>query len=132
VDGVGIGSAASASVQSVDAGDFFRRKRKIEDIDIFGDPRGREGFGNGAGPVLDVPAQHDLRGRFAVLLRETYYDGIGERVRRLVAELADAVAKRRPSLGENAEPGMRLPRSLLIEQRMQLDLVYGRDRLDLL
>lgn len=52
--------------QGVDALHFVGSKFEVEDVVILGDVRGIAGTGNGDGAALQMPAEEDLIGRFAM------------------------------------------------------------------
>jgi hypothetical protein len=66
----GIRAAADAGVKGVDGCDLVSCHLEVEDVDVLGDSVWLHGLRNRAEPVLDVPAEDDLGGGLAVLLRQ--------------------------------------------------------------
>ena len=61
IDVLGIRTTANAGVQRVNGRDLFGREREVEDPDVLRDARRPHRLRNRRKPVLDVPAQDDLR-----------------------------------------------------------------------
>src|SRR5439155_19740029 len=129
VDCVRIRSSADTGVEVVDGPDVVGAESEVEDVDVLGDSLGPGRLRDRRRPVLDVPAQDDLRGRLAVPLRQPDDDGMRERVPdsiRVRGPVAIHAAERRPGLAGNAEASVSIPQPGLHVERMQLDLIDGR------
>src|SRR3954453_2807597 len=87
----------------------------VEHVDVLRDPLLVRRLRDDGATELDVPAQHDLRGGLVVRLRDSGHDRI---VKHPVA-----APERTPRFGDDAVPIVELPRLLLREPRVQLDLV---------
>ena len=66
-DAVGLWSAANSGIERVDGGHLLRREREAEDVEGLGDSRWLGRLRNRPMAVLQMPAQHHLDGRLAVL-----------------------------------------------------------------
>src|SRR6185437_6660502 len=62
---VGAVAAGLAVVEPVDRRDVGGLELEVEDLDVLADPLGRHRLREDDIPVLDVPAEDDLRDRFA-------------------------------------------------------------------
>ncbi len=92
---------------------------EVEDLDVLLDPRRRHGLRDHHVAQLEVPAQHDL-GRCAAVLPGDGHD-------RRDLQQALALAERRPGLGGDALLRVVLTGGVLLQVRVQLDLVDRRD-----
>src|ERR1700760_2594308 len=66
-EGVRVGAVAAglAAIEAVDRRDVGRLELEVEDLDVLADPLGRYRLREDDVPVLDVPAEDDLRHRLA-------------------------------------------------------------------
>src|SRR4051812_29586728 len=94
-EGVRVGAAAAggAVVEGVDAADLLGRELEVEELEVLPDPCRGDGLGEDDVAALNVPTQHDLRGRPA--------DAVGDGGDHGVVEYG-ALRDRRPCLGDNA------------------------------
>lgn len=115
----GSGPRRLPHVQPGEGGQIRVVQHEVEDVDVLGDARGGDGLRDDDVADLEVPAQHHLGGGPAVLGGE-----LGDR---RVLQQALALAQRRPGLGRDAVPGVEGTGLRLLELRVQLDLVDGRD-----
>ncbi len=92
------------------------RELKVEDVVVFTDPPRRAGLGEGDMAQLQVPAEDDLR-RGAVV-----FGGEGQEDR-ILEDLA--AAQRAPRLGADAQELVLFAQFVLLQPRMQLNLVDG-------
>src|SRR5687768_16692006 len=90
---------------------------EVEDLEVFADTRGRDGFGDDDETLLQMPADDHLRRRLAVLLCDLRNGRIVER---------GAAAER--AIGLDLDPLRLMERAHLplLILRMELDLVDGR------
>ena len=89
---------------------------------------GLRGLRDGRAPLLQVPAEHDLGGRLAVLLRDLEQGLVLEGALLAVPVKRDA-ADGRPRLGNDAVGGVRANDVALLEVGVHLDLVDRGDDL---
>ena len=110
LDDLGVGAAAHAGVKGIDRGNVLARELEVEDVHVLGDPPGPDGLRDGAEPVLDVPAQDDLRRGLAELGGQVGDHRVFQHVLRRagVGRVVDVhAADRRPRLGDDAMIGVR-------------------------
>src|SRR5919107_2076541 len=69
-DAVGVRSAAHSGVERVDRGYLLAGELEVEDVEILGDAGGLGRLRDRGSALLQVPAQHHLSGRLAVLARD--------------------------------------------------------------
>ena len=106
-------------VQLSDFTQFIFIETEVPDVKILGDARRRHGFRDHHQAAIEVPADDDLRRRFAVFVRQLVNNF-------LIEYPFTALCQRAPGLGLNFMrriPGMKLT---LLQQRMQFNLVYHR------
>src|SRR4051812_30319613 len=123
-DAVGLRSAAHAGVERVDRGDLLAGEREVEHVEVFGDAGGLGGLRDRGAALLQVPAQHHLRGRLAVLAGDLTERRVVERAL-LAAPVGRDAADGRPGLGHDAVLRVHTLQRGLLEVRMDLDLVHG-------
>ena len=92
---VGVRAEAVAGVQGARRPARPRGQLEVEDVDVLPHPLGAHRLGEDDVAQLDVPAQHDLGGRPAVLRRAS----VGQR---RVVQQAAALPDRAPRLGRDA------------------------------
>ncbi len=101
-----------------DRGQLGRAELEAEDVEVRALPVGVRGLGDRDRPELGVPAQHHLAGR--------HRERLGDRQDSGVVQQLGTASERAPALGENALLGVEGAQFVLREQRVQLDLVDGR------
>src|SRR5690349_1532332 len=69
-DALWLRSAALADIERVDRGGLFTRQLEVEDVEILGDALWLDRLRNRGATFLQVPAQHHLSRRLAVLPRD--------------------------------------------------------------
>src|SRR5215208_1005080 len=69
-DAVEVRSAAHAGVERVDRGDLLTIELEVEDVEVLGDAAGFGRLRDRGASLLQVPAQHHLGGRLAMLARD--------------------------------------------------------------
>src|SRR5581483_6399047 len=112
---VGAVAAGLAAVEPVDRRDVGGLELEVEDLDVLADPLGRHRLREDDVPVLDVPAEDDLRDRFA--------DALGDLGQRRVTEHF-ALCDRRPRLADDPVRPAVLVDFPVLEVRVELDLVH--------
>src|SRR6185437_1687071 len=65
---IGLWTAAYACIERIDRGKLLTGEFEIEKVEVLGNARGPGRFRDGRTTLLQVPAQHDLRRRLAVLM----------------------------------------------------------------
>jgi hypothetical protein len=123
-DAAGIRPAADSGIERVDRRHLLWRELEVEDGEVLGDAGGLDRLRDRRPLLLQVPAQHDLGWRLAVLAGELEQLQVREG-RPFESSVRGDAADRRPGLG--GDPVLRvhpLQRGLL-EVRVQLDLVHG-------
>ena len=73
-------------VENAKRRELLGREGKVEDVGIFGGMKGIFCARDGQIPLLDVPPQEDLRGRFLILFRKGRDNFFGEEPRAPAAE----------------------------------------------
>ena len=71
-----VGAAACAQVEGVDPRQLLRAQLEIEDVDVLSDAPRVDRLRDRRAALLEVLAQHDLRGALAHLCREALEDGV--------------------------------------------------------
>jgi hypothetical protein len=104
-DAVGVRSAAHSGVERVDGCDLLAGELEVEDVEVLGDAGGLGRLRDRGAALLQVPAQHHLRGRLAVLARDLEQRRVVERALLATAVGGDA-ADGRPGLGDDAVLGV--------------------------
>src|SRR6185437_3443210 len=111
---------ADAPVRPVERGDggaVAGVERETEDVEVFRQPFAPRRLRDGDQPLVEMPADDDLRRRAAMLGGELAQHGI--------VELPPA-PERRPRFGGDALAGVEGAQFALLEARMQFDLVERR------
>src|SRR3954468_22900378 len=72
-------ASATAGVKTIDGGDLFGRQLEVEHIDVLGNACRLCGLRNHGPSLLQTPAEHHLRGAFAVGPSDRSDDWVFER-----------------------------------------------------
>ena len=101
-----------------------RGELEVEDGEVRGDAGGSDRLRDGRAALLEMPPQHHLGRRLAVLARDVEQRRVRER-RLLEAPVGGDAADRRPGLGRDAVLRVHALQRGLLEVGMHLDLVHG-------
>src|SRR5215204_4480642 len=123
-DAVGVRSAAHSGAERVDRGYLLAGELEVEDVEILGDAGGLGRLRDRGSALLQVPAQHHLSGRLAVLARDLTQRRVVE-CALLAAPVGGDAPDGRPGLGKDAVLGVQTLQRGLLEVRVELDLVQG-------
>ena len=97
---------------------------EVEDVDVLRDPRRRDRLRDHLPSLLEVPAQHHLRRRPVVRLRDPDDRGVLEGGSQAVVAVEGDAPDGGPRLGEDAALGVRGEHGGLAEVRVDLHLVH--------
>src|SRR6478609_6977635 len=61
-DGVGLRPTSHSSLERIDRVDLLASELEVEDVEVLGDARGLDRLRNRGATLLQVPAEHHLRG----------------------------------------------------------------------
>jgi hypothetical protein len=104
-DAVRVRSAAHSGVERVDRGYLLARELEVEDVEVLGDAGGLGRLRDRGAGLLQVPAQHHLSGRLAVLARDLQQRRVLE-CALLAAPVGGDAADGRPGMGQDAVLGV--------------------------
>lgn len=96
----------------------------VEDVEVLRDPGRGDRLRDGLTALLQVPAQHDLRGRPGVCRRDLPDHRVLESASGCAVSVEGDPADRRPRLGQDPLLGVDLEELGLPEVRVHLDLVH--------